>query len=48
MQALHRETLESTFDTLERTYGSFDAFLHKGLGLTDRDLERLRSRLLEN
>jgi protein-tyrosine phosphatase len=40
-------TLESTFDIIDKTYGSFDVYLRKGLNLSDADLAALRQRLLE-
>jgi protein-tyrosine phosphatase len=43
---VRRAYLQAGFDQVERTYGSFDAYLRKGLGLTDADLEALRTRYL--
>jgi protein-tyrosine phosphatase len=39
--------LNIAFMAVESKYGSFDKFLHEGLGLSDSDLATLRSRLLE-
>jgi protein-tyrosine phosphatase len=47
MQGLRAETLKGTFDTIARTYGSFDIFRREALGLSDADLVKLRDRLLE-
>jgi protein-tyrosine phosphatase len=42
-----RETLEATFDNINKTYGSFDNYLRTGLNLSDPELRALRERLLE-
>ena len=41
------ETLQATFDSINKTYGSFDNYLRDGLKITDSDLARLRDELLE-
>jgi protein-tyrosine phosphatase len=41
------EYLRAAFDAVESKYGSFDAYLNDGLGLTDDDLTALRDSLLE-
>jgi protein-tyrosine phosphatase len=41
------ETLQATFDSINKTYGSFDNYLREGLKLSDSDLARLRDYLLE-
>jgi protein-tyrosine phosphatase len=41
------ETLQATFDSINKTYGSFDNYLRDGLKLSDSDLARLRHHLLE-
>jgi len=41
------ETLNATFESLDKTYGSFDAYLQNGLKLSNSDLATLRQRLLE-
>ena len=41
------ETLQATFDTINKTYGSFDNYLRDGLKISDSDLASLRERLLE-
>lgn len=38
--------LETAFDEVERSYGSFDAYLRDGLGISAADVERLRARYL--
>jgi protein-tyrosine phosphatase len=47
MQGLRAETLSATFDVIDRTYGSFDAFRRDALDVSDAELEALRDRLLE-
>ena len=41
------ETLEATFDSITKTYGSFENYLRDGLKISDFDLTMLRQRLLE-
>jgi protein-tyrosine phosphatase len=41
------ETLEATFESLNRTYGSFDSYLRNALKISNSDLAALRQRLLE-
>lgn len=41
------ETLAATFDSLDKTYGSFDGYLQNALKISNSDLETLRRRLLE-
>jgi protein-tyrosine phosphatase len=41
------ETLQATFDSINKTYGSFDNYLREGLKISDSDLASLRERLLE-
>jgi protein tyrosine/serine phosphatase len=45
--ATRPETLQATFDTINKTYGSFDNYLRDGLKISDSDLARLREQLLE-
>jgi protein-tyrosine phosphatase len=40
------EYLEAAFLEADRSYGGMDGYLRDGLGLTEDDLERLRSVLL--
>ena len=42
------EYLATAFETIERGYGSFDKYMHQGLGLTKEQIERLQSIYLEN
>jgi protein-tyrosine phosphatase len=42
-----RETLEATFDSITKTYGSFDNYLRDGVKLADSELAIIRHRLLE-
>lgn len=44
---LKPRTLEATFDTISKTYGSFDAYLRDAVKLSDADRAILRQRLLE-
>jgi protein-tyrosine phosphatase len=41
------EYLEATFAAIGKEYGNFDEFRRKGLGLSDNDVKRLRSILLD-
>ena len=41
------EYLEAAFEAMVHKYGSFEGYLHEGLGIDDATLERLRSALLE-
>ena len=41
------EYLEAAFEAIDQKYGSFEGYLHEGLGIDDATLERLRSKLLE-
>jgi protein-tyrosine phosphatase len=41
------EYLEAAFAAMDEKYGSFEGYLHEGLGIDDATLERLRSALLE-
>ncbi|NIQ88825.1 MAG: tyrosine-protein phosphatase [Deltaproteobacteria bacterium] len=41
------EYLEAAFEAIDYKYGSFEGYLHEGLGIDDATLERLRSALLE-
>ncbi|MGX9885309.1 tyrosine-protein phosphatase [Streptomyces sp. NPDC002276] len=41
------EYLTAAFDTVEETWGSVDAYLEQGLGITPEIRERLRERLLD-
>jgi protein-tyrosine phosphatase len=41
------ETLDATFESLNKTYGSFDAYLQNALKISNSDLEALRQRLLQ-
>jgi protein-tyrosine phosphatase len=45
--ALNPRTLEATFDTINKIYGSFDAYLRDAVKLPDADRATLRQRLLE-
>jgi len=44
---MHPEAITGTFDTIDRAYGSFDAFVRNGLKLTDAEVASLRMRLVE-
>lgn len=43
---VERDWLEAGFAEIEDRYGSFDRYARDGLGLTDSDIEQLRSQLL--
>jgi protein-tyrosine phosphatase len=45
--AVNPQTLEATFDNINKTYGSFDAYLLDAVKLPDADRTILRQRLLE-
>jgi protein-tyrosine phosphatase len=47
LTGVKEEFLKAAFDTIDVQYGSFDAYIHDGLGLSDNDVETLRSRLTE-
>jgi protein-tyrosine phosphatase len=47
LQGLRAESVPDTFAHIDATYGSFDAFRRGTLGLSDDELARLRTRLLE-
>ncbi len=44
---MHPEAITGTFETINRLYGSFDAFVTNGLKLTDAEVMSLRTRLVE-
>ncbi len=39
--------IEATFRSIDKKYGSFDRYRRDGLGLTDEEVRKLKSRLLE-
>jgi protein-tyrosine phosphatase len=39
--------IDATFDEITKQYGSMDNYLRKGLGLSEAEIERLRTELLE-
>ncbi|MFE3292479.1 tyrosine-protein phosphatase [Rhodococcus sp. NPDC059234] len=41
-----QEWLDSAFATADKHYGSFDNYVHQGLGLTDNDIAALKAKLL--
>jgi protein-tyrosine phosphatase len=41
------EYLQTAFATIDQDYGSFDAYVHSGLGLTEAEIQTLRQRYLE-
>lgn len=41
-----QEWLDTSFATAEKKYGSFDNYVHQGLGLTDNDIAALKAKLL--
>ena len=42
-----RTSLENFYESVRAAYGSVDAYLREGIGLTDAEFERLRDRYLE-
>ena len=42
----YKEYIESFFNAVDERFGSFEALLHEGLGLTDSDMEKLREKYL--
>ncbi len=41
------EYLEGAFETIDKQFGSVDAYLHEGLGLNEQKIDNLRNTLLE-
>ena len=39
--------LSAAFETIDREYGSFESYIHEGLGLSAADVERFKSIYLE-
>ncbi|MGY2113974.1 tyrosine-protein phosphatase [Nocardia gipuzkoensis] len=46
LNGVQRSWLDAAFDQVDRTYGSFDAYVRDGLRLDDREVAALRARLL--
>jgi protein-tyrosine phosphatase len=46
MMGVQEAWLEAAFTEIDATWGSFDNYVHDGLGLSDTDIERLKSSLL--
>ena len=47
MMEVRPDYLEAGFDEIDKRYGSFDKYLHEGLGLDDRTIQALRAAFLE-
>ena len=47
MFSARREYLEAVFDCIEHKYGDFKGFLTEGLGLSEKDIARMRNMYLE-
>lgn len=47
MLEVRREYIQASFDAVNRTHGSFDAYLADGLGIDEAQREQLRANLLE-
>jgi protein-tyrosine phosphatase len=45
---VHASWLESAFAAAESEYGSFDAYVREGLGITDQDVAALKGKLLQS
>ena len=43
----HGSYIDASYDEMVKTYGSVDAFIRDGLGLSDQEINRLRDELLE-
>ncbi|MFR8778218.1 MAG: tyrosine-protein phosphatase [Enterocloster sp.] len=41
-----RSCLDASFEALEKTYGSFEAYVKNGIGLTEKELEQFREKAL--
>ncbi|MET9493104.1 MULTISPECIES: tyrosine-protein phosphatase [unclassified Nocardia] len=39
--------LDAAFDQVDKSYGTFDNYVHSGLGLTDGDLTALKAKMLD-
>ena len=46
LNGVQRSWLDAAFDQVDRTYGSFSAYVRDGLRLDDREIAALRARLL--
>ncbi|MBP1158307.1 tyrosine-protein phosphatase [Rhodococcus sp. PvR099] len=46
LDGVKQEWLDSAFATADERYGSFDNYVHQGLGLTDADIAALKAKLL--
>ncbi|WP_228566185.1 tyrosine-protein phosphatase [Nocardia sp. SYP-A9097] len=46
MRGVTQEELDTSFNLVTSKYGSFDNYVHKGLGLTDNEIAALKSKLL--
>jgi protein-tyrosine phosphatase len=44
---VRRDYLEAAFDTIDERYGSLEAYLREGLGVSDEELAQMRAQLLE-
>ena len=42
------EYIQAAFDEIKRKYGSFDAYLEKGIGITPDMRKRLQAQMLED
>ena len=47
MFSARKEYLDAAYDSIERNYGDFRAFLTEGLGLNEEDITRMRDMYLE-
>lgn len=44
--SVNRQDMENVLDFIDETYGGMDAYLHKQIGLTDAEIEKLREKYL--
>lgn len=47
LMGVEPEWLQAAFDTIDERYGNFDGYVRQGLGLSEQEVSRLRSLLLE-
>ena len=46
MLGVEEDWLAAAFEQIDNTWGSFDNYVHKGLELSDKDIEQLKATLL--
>ena len=48
LMGVEEDWLKAAFEEIDATWGSFENYIHEGLGLTERDVTRLKDTLLSN